>query len=140
LTAAATSKALSSWTTMSEYEESSGRGLPGGGISCVRSLRATFSHDSAPSATCSRSSLSSNSPAVFSRSLWHVTQYLLRMARVDARVVAALDGTGCADGVCATAGCWLGVSAAYTYRDHAPTASIIAENRRAGEIVDTLVT
>ena len=49
-------------------------GLPAGGIAPVRSLRTTFSHAFAPALTCSTSILSSISPAVFSFSLWQVTQ------------------------------------------------------------------
>ena len=52
-----------------------------GGIAPVRSLRTTFSHASACSPTCDRSIASSARPAVFTRWLWQVTQYLSSTAR-----------------------------------------------------------
>src|SRR5277367_4851033 len=52
-------------------------------MALVRTLRITFSHTSAFSETFSTSTLSSIRPAVFSFSLWQVTQYLFSSARWD---------------------------------------------------------
>src|ERR1700730_8161435 len=58
-------------------------------MALLRSLTMTFSHVSAELNTRSASTLSSTSDPVFSRSLWHVTQYVLTSAR--AGVPAASD-------------------------------------------------
>src|SRR5450631_297886 len=55
--AAAASRAVSSCLVTSAYVALSGRGIPGGGISPVRNLRATFSHSSACSPALPRSSI-----------------------------------------------------------------------------------
>src|SRR5256884_2901057 len=55
--------------------------MPGGGITPARSLRITFSHNSAWSPAVVRSNFSSVKLALFVRSLWQVTQYLSRTAR-----------------------------------------------------------
>jgi hypothetical protein len=47
----------------------SGRRIPEGGIARLRSFTTTFSHVSAERPTCSASTLSSERPAVFIRSL-----------------------------------------------------------------------
>ena len=47
----------------------SGRGAPGGGIDCVRSLRTTFSHWSASALTLVSAAGSMTKPPLFSRSL-----------------------------------------------------------------------
>src|SRR5436189_4696696 len=60
-----------------------------------RSLRTTFSHSSGLVLTCVSSEGSSTRPAVFSRELWHVTQYCSKTAagvagrEVCARIVNA---------------------------------------------------
>ena len=58
----------------------SGRGMPAGGMAPVRSLRTTFSQVSAPAGAIGRAQPSSTSPPLFSRSLWHDTQYRLTIA------------------------------------------------------------
>src|SRR5437879_4398463 len=83
LAAAAASSAPSIADVIAVYVAASGRGRPGGGISCVRSLVATFSQISALLPTWSTSSASSVSPAVLSFVLWQVTQYLSSIARGD---------------------------------------------------------
>src|ERR1700674_3917285 len=80
LAAAAASSAASTAELAAAYVAASGRGRPGGGISRVRSLVATFSQISAWLQMCSTSNVSSISPAVFSLALWQVTQYLLKTA------------------------------------------------------------
>ena len=52
-----------------------GWGIPAGGIAPVRSFTITFSQVSASAGIFAGSSVSSMSPAVFSRWLWQVTQY-----------------------------------------------------------------
>src|SRR5580765_5560467 len=81
------------------YVAASGRGAPGGGIALVRSLRMTFSHVSAFAEGCSTSSPASVRPAVFRRSLWQVTQYLVTVAEGVAGCVFVVSGfnrTDCA--------------------------------------------
>src|SRR5260370_1036342 len=60
------------------YVGMAGGGRPEGGISCGRSLVAPFPHASPEPATCAASNVSRITPAVFSRLLWQVMQYLLR--------------------------------------------------------------
>src|SRR5947207_9909566 len=59
----------------------SGRGIPAGGISPVRTLRSTRSSNSALDATLEKSRPSSTTPAVFRLSLWQATQYLFTTER-----------------------------------------------------------
>src|SRR5580765_3184073 len=83
------------------YVAASGRGAPGGGMALVRSLRMTFSQVSAFAEGCSTSSPASDSPAVFRRSLWHVTQYLLTVAAGGGVVRAAAVASGFSRTSCA---------------------------------------
>ena len=85
--------------------EKSGRGLPAGGIVPACSRRTTFSHVDGSSLTSSRFALSRRRPAVFSRSLWQRTQYLLSRARSDDGAIAAAVLGACRAelGVCALA-------------------------------------
>src|SRR5712692_5799309 len=63
----------------------------------LRSLTMTFSHVSAELNTCAASTLSSISDPVFSRSLWHVTQYVLRSSRAGGPAASdAARGVACA--------------------------------------------
>jgi hypothetical protein len=71
---AARSIAFSSHSRSASYSGSGGRGMSGGGMTPARSFRITFSQSSARSGTFARSSPSSDRFAVFSRSLWQVTQ------------------------------------------------------------------
>jgi hypothetical protein len=62
------------------YVAASGLGEPAGGIDAERSLRTTFSQSSGLVAGWEASAGSMTSPAVFSRALWHVTQYWVKTA------------------------------------------------------------
>src|SRR4051812_31630439 len=80
--AASRSMDVSRKSATAMYVALSGRGAPVGGIAPDRSLRMTFSQTGAFEGTLATSDLSSIRPAVLSRSLWQVTQYLSRVARV----------------------------------------------------------
>ena len=78
--AAERSSSLSRNVATESYVALSGRGAPGGGIVAERSLRMTFSQTSGLALTRLVSAGSITSPAVFSRALWHVTQYCVKTA------------------------------------------------------------
>ncbi len=63
-----------------DFAAASGRGMFAGGMALVRSFRTTFSQVSAPAARSVKLTPSSTSPPLFSRSLWHDTQYRLTIA------------------------------------------------------------
>src|SRR5262249_40279983 len=73
----------------------SGRGRPAGGIAPVRIFRTPFSRPSARSPIRAGSNVSSISPAVFSRWLWQVTQYLSSTARGPPVPAASVAAAGC---------------------------------------------
>src|SRR5258707_833270 len=84
--------AVSRYVASELYVGWSGRGRPAGGIAPVRSLRITFSHTSALAGTFAKSILSSIRPAVFSFSLWQVTQYRFNTVRCcDAGAASGVD-------------------------------------------------
>src|SRR5262249_60500110 len=79
--AALRSISASSQSLRPSYSANGGRRTPGGGMTPARSLRTTFSHNSAWSPAVVRSNFSRLRLARFALSLWHVTQYLSRRAR-----------------------------------------------------------
>ena len=78
--AAARSSAVSRNVTTAACVGSSGRGMLTGGIDLPRSFVTTFSHWSAAAPTSASPAGSMTNPAVFTRSLWQVTQYRSRTA------------------------------------------------------------
>ena len=93
--ACASSAATSAAVNASAAAGFSGCRAVSGGICPLRSLRTTFSSTGALAPRSPRSTLSSMSPAVCSRSLWQVTQYRSRRVRSSAAGLGA--PAGCAD-------------------------------------------